>query len=1166
MTPLEQTKTNQRIAADPARSAIVMANAGAGKTRVLTNRVARLLLNKTPPEKILCITFTKAAAAEMAERLFTELGQWAMFDDDKLAAALVEIEGTEAPNRARPELDDARRLFAKALETPGGLKIQTIHSFCESVLRRFPLEANVPPGFTIVEESEAARLLGNAINAVAQRSNNDPALAACFRRLSKLRTEKELRALLASVSGAKFDAERARYDSLIQMTTALASSLGADPTADEGTIRKSFMDTLDSPKLEEIRDALNASGINAQKYGAKPIHNFQNAGTDLSKWNALRSLFLKTDGTPRKKYGDKKTEKIAPWVNDFLVDLENQFVNANNALKTDTLFRDTAAFYHILSDIRDDYRHAKSMSAALDFDDLIERTRSLFAQTSSTWVMYKLDQGIDHILVDEAQDTSPGQWAVITALLEDHLGGAGARDTNRTFFAVGDMKQSIYSFQGADVELFEEKEITLGKRLAARGDYKNVDLQLSFRTTAPVLQFVDALFENSEAAEGLGHRGVPAHGVKRIGEAGLVELWPLTPRPEKLETNPWDKPVDTTEANHPIRKLSEHIASQIKAWLDKKSMLESHNRPIEPGDIMILVQSRSQLFDEVIRQLAQHGVPVAGADRLKLLEDPAVEDLLSFAKFAVLTADDLSLAEILKSPLFGFDDDHDLFPLAYERANNQSLWAALNQRSTENPRWGTAVEMLSAARTIGLRQGPFAFFAHILETGTQSGRKRLYERLSESSRDAVDEMLRQALDFENANPRSMRAFINWFEDNGAEIKREMDRADNAVRVMTVHGSKGLESNIVFLIDAHRGPNLNAKDPLQTLKRDQDKPTFTAPIFTGSSNRDIPATAVAREYKKQKAYEEYRRLLYVAATRARDRLYICGYELGNTKNPREKPTNVKSWHALAQDAFGRLESAVEKGPNPFWDGQDQPWQRISCAQSAIVEDATSVQSVSPSAPPDWLHRPAQAEIAKVRLQPSRMADDDEAASEPSASPALSPSNTDTYFRGRTLHRLLELLPDIAPDLREESAKRLLLRLAPEIDEAERNRWCDEILTVLGDKQFSRVFGPGSRAEVGIAGTPKGSHDHEIINGQIDRLIIDKTEILVVDYKTNRPPPERVDDVASAYVTQMAAYRALLQEIYPTHHIKSALLWTFDARLMPLPDSMLDQAFERWLKAG
>ncbi|CAK9041900.1 ATP-dependent helicase/nuclease subunit A (ATP-dependent helicase/nuclease AddA) [Durusdinium trenchii] len=1096
-----------------------MANAGSGKTRVLINRVARLLLENIPPEKILCITFTKAAAAEMAERLFKELGQWALFDDAELAAALVEIEGAHAPARSTQDLDAARKLFARALETPGGLKIQTIHSFCESVLRRFPLEAGAPPGFTILEDGDASRLLMDAIDTAAAKTQSDKALSDSFDRLAKLRGEAQLRELFTKAKGSEFDAARARHDNVEEMIEALARSLNIDQDHTESDIQATFIRSIDAVQFEDARAALAAS--------------------------------------------DKQTEKIAPHVNDCLLDLEQHFITANEAQKSVTLYHDTAAYYRILTAIRDAYRKAKSARASLDFDDLIDRTRRLLTETSSAWVMYKLDQGIDHILVDEAQDTSPAQWAVISALLEDHLSGAGARDANRTFFAVGDMKQSIYSFQGADVDLFEEKEADLGKRLAAIGDYKNVDLQLSFRTTAPVLEFVDALFADPDASEGLGHRGVPAHGVKRVGEAGLVELWPLAPRPEKLETNPWDAPVDQPETNHPVQLLSERVAGTIKHWLENRTLLSSQNRPIEAGDIMILVQSRSALFDAVIRSLAQNGVPVAGADRLKLLEDPAVEDLLSYAKFALLSSDDLSLAEVLKSPLFGFDDDKDLFPLAHPRPEGQSLWAALNKNADVEQHWRSAVDEITEARAVGLRQGPYSFLTHILDTGAPSGRKRFYERLSPSSRDAVDEMLRQTLDFENANPRSLRAFVNWFENNAGEIKREMERADNAVRVMTVHGAKGLEANIVFLLDAHRAPNLSHQDPIQKITADS---ISSAPIFTGSSERDIALTAAAREDRKQRIYEEYRRLLYVAATRARDRLYICGYELGNDKSPRAKATSVKSWHALAQDAFERLQKGKATGETPFWSNNDAVLLRLSNTQQAKVEKTGNTDNLTPVETPSWLFATAPEEVPPLRLAPSKLADDDEAASELAVPAAMSPSSKSKYFRGRTLHRLLELLPHAPPGKRLDAANRLLARLAPTLDAAERKAWRDEALAALDDPHFKRVFGPNSRAEVAVSGAPKGARPGLLVSGQIDRLIIDENDILIVDYKTNRPPPENVEDTSPAYLAQMAAYRALLQEIYPTHYIQAALLWTFEARLMALPGDMLDHAFARWLAPG
>ena len=1167
MTPLEQATLNQILAADPARSAFVMANAGSGKTRVLTNRVARLLLEGTAPDKILCITFTKAAAAEMAERLFNVLGEWALADDDALLKALKDLEGASAKPRDADSLNAVRQLFARALETPGGLKIQTIHSFCEQVLKRFPLEAGAPPGFAIIEDGEAARLRHEAIDNTALDSENDPALASAITRLSGKRNEQSLRTLLldGAMKRLDFEAALARFDGLGGLINAIGAILSVDPAATTKALQLELIDNLDKHQLERAHDALEASGGNPKKL-APFINAYFSTQESAEKWSALYQLFMTTAGGPRKKLTTKATDKIDPWVGPFLIELQEKFTAQLEKLKALDIFLDTRAYLTLTSALIDRYKKSKAARAALDFDDLIMGTRDLFVKSDAAWVMYKLDQGIDHVLVDEAQDTSPAQWSIIEALLEEMK--SGGADRLRSFFAVGDMKQSIYSFQGADAELFEEKEVVLGKALAKAGAYKNFDLEVSFRSTEPVLTFVDALFAADGAADGLGQRGVPAHGLKREGEAGLVALWPLTPRPEKPEMNPWDAPIDEPVDNHPVRVLSRKIAATVKSWVGVET-LEAKGRPIAPGDIMILVQSRGPLFDEAIRSLAQAGVPVAGADRLKLLEDPAIEDLLSYARFALLSSDDLSLAEILKSPLFGFDDDADLFPLAYERPRGKSLWASLKEHQNEKDHWRRAYEEIFAARKIGLTEGPYAFFSHILEQGDASGRKRFYKRLSEASRDAIDEMLRQTLDFENGNPRSLRLFVDWFTENAGEIKREMERAHDAVRVMTVHGAKGLQAPIVFLIDAHKGPNIRRIGPVLRLPKNSKQATGQEllSLLSNSKDSDAPITEAARAELKRKAYDEYRRQLYVAATRAEDRLYICGIEQGNQKAPQDKPIAEKTWHALAEDAFDHLGAKAIASPEPFWPDGEAPMRLYACKQTAPVVQEDTTMAAPPIASPSWLFEMAKPETGFSTLAPSRLADEEEAAAiAPRHAPAETPLSGDKYFRGRTLHRLLELLPDITPDERPAAADRLLEKLAPEIGDAERCEWREEVITILHDPQFAPAFAAGSRAEVSIAGTPKDARADLKIVGQIDRLVVGEKDILLIDYKTNRPPPQDVKDVSPYYLAQMAAYRALLQEIYPTRQVKSALIWTFKARLMALPDAMLDHAFARYLAAG
>ena len=691
MNALKDTTDKQRLAASPARSAFVMANAG-----LRQNPGSDQPCRPAAPcrelirQKYFALPSPRPQPRKWRTGCSKTLGKWALSDKDTLEEELKELEGDAFQPRNDLELTKARRLFARALETPGGLKIQTIHSFCESVLRRFPIEAGAPPGFSVIEDKEARALIDQAINQLAVGAHDDPQINQAFNRLSVRQNETDLRGTLRNVIYDRlgYEANLARYESLKEIIASLASSLDIDPDATEETIKAQFLAGLDSDELRAAMGPMREAGKQTANL-AENISAYLNAGDRDGQWNALTPLFLTAGGDIRTKFTTNALEKLCQTTADFLVMKRGEFHAAAQTLKSIQLFQDTKALYTLIAPLLEKYAALKAARGGLDFDDLIKRTETLFNNTRNDWVMYKLDYGIDHILIDEAQDTSPLQWAVIEALFQEYLSGDGARQSERSFFAVGDLKQSIYSFQGADAGLFAEKETNLGKQLAKVTDYSSVPLALSFRTTEPVLTFVDALFYPEEAREGLGNEKL-AHKFNREGQAGRVELWPLAPRREPDTPEPWDAPVDNVEESHPDRTLSERIAATIQQWLDGERRLPSKGRAVAPGDILVLVQSRGTIFDSVIERLAVKGVPVAGADRLKLLEDPAVEDFLSFMRFATTPEDDLSLAELLKSPLFCFEDDRDLFPLAYGRPNGRSLWAALNAKANEKAEWRAA--------------------------------------------------------------------------------------------------------------------------------------------------------------------------------------------------------------------------------------------------------------------------------------------------------------------------------------------------------------------------------------------------------------------------------------------------------------------------------------------
>lgn len=1138
---IAETTENQRRAADPARSAFVAANAGSGKTRVLTNRVARLLLEKVDPATILCITFTKAAAAEMADRLFRLLGGWALADDARLGAALADLDGSDR-KRGADDLAEARRLFARALETPGGLKIQTIHSFCEGVLKRFPLEAGVAPGFSVIEELDAAALKRDAINRVA--SDADEIVAAAFARLLSRMDGGKLRDLIEEALGKRRKFARAGDVGWDRLKAEIAQALQVDPDRPASTA--DLVDAISGFDLDRLRELMLA-GNKTTIAAAPAIDAFLGAAAVEDKFDAIKAVFLTAEDAPRTRVIAKPQADAEPAFAAAIGDLQSRLVSIINRIRAADALADTSALLTILERCFDSYDAMKASRAALDFNDLIAKTRTLFRDVGADWVLYKLDQGLEHILLDEAQDTGPDAWDVIEAPLEEFFAGAGATLRPRTFFAVGDQKQSIYSFQGADAALFKQKEADLGKKIAAAAPYDNVPLSASFRTAAPVLGFVDALFARADVAANVSDIFPLRHLCTREGHAGLVELWPLEARPEKTTPNPWDAPLDAPPAGNPSRRLAEKIAGRIAGWLAHQEILESQGRPIEPGDIMILVQSRgarskNALFTEMIRALGRARVPVAGADKFRLTDDQAVLDLLSFARAVLFEGDDLALAETLKSPFCNLDEDS-LYALAASRGA-VSLARALGERCAEREEWRRAHEEIERARRIALHDGAVAFFTHALETGAPSGWRRLQERLGAPCREGVEELLRQAHQFEMTHPRSLRLFLDAVMKSGAEVSREASEHGPTVRVMTAHKAKGLEANIVFLLDAHRLPQVRQVGDLLTIEGPHGD---ALPALALKSVQDNPTLAAARDQAKRLKRDEYRRLLYVAATRARDRLYICGVQSGKG-DPHKPPPAEKSWHALAEDAFDAL--GVVAADDPLVG----PVRRLASIQTAPPKNEAPPDAAA-AIPPlaDYLTRAAPAETKRRSVSPSDLAGDE--------GPAFSPlRGGNPFLRGRIIHRLLELLPEIAREKRAAAADRILKPYAADFSGAGLSEMRDEALRVLDNPAFAAVFAPGSRAEAAIGGQAKGAREGLRLYGQIDRIAVLPDRILIVDYKTNRPPPRTVEEIPLAYLAQLAAYRGLLREIHPDRRVEAALLWTYEARLTPIPDAALDKALE------
>ena len=934
VAPSDSTQSRQHRASDPRASAWVSANAGSGKTYVLTQRVVRLLLDGVPPSKILCLTFTKAAAANMSMRVFRLLADWTRLDDAALALALGGM-GLERPDATM--LTRARRLFARTVETPGGLKIQTIHAFCERLLHLFPFEANVAAGFEVIDDRRRADLLTAARDRVLSEGvrDEDGALGRALRDLAAETGASAFDDLLREAMGHRRLVLRALRDdpSGARYAADLRRAFNLGPDESEADIARAMMEDGIAPtEWIDLATLFETGSVNDKK-AAEKLRKAARAATADEKLETYMGVFLTDKLKPRAQVVTSAISKHRPDLPARMEKEQERLAGLLDRRKAAALVTRSRALLTIAGAIFAGYEDSQRRRGLLDFDDLIERTSNLIQKADAAWVLFKLDAGIDHILVDEAQDTSPEQWDILAKLAEDFLSGASARTLTRTFFAVGDEKQSIYSFQGAEPQKFGEMRRQFEKRhREAEKNFAPVVLNMSFRSSPGVLQAVDDVFKLAENARGLTFDNVvPPHEAFKKELPGLVEIWPLEKPQETEQPRDWRLPLDRLDVQDPPVVVAKRIAETVRGWLAPGSGECVHEgtspRPIRPGDILILVRRRGPFFEAVIRALKEAYVPVAGADRLRLGEHIAVMDLVALGRACLLPDDDLTFACVLKSPLVGLDDE-DLIALAPHRKG--TLAAAL-EASTE-PRHATAAVRLKQWRDLARSLSPFAFYARVL--GADGGRRAMVGRLGPEAGDALDEFLREALAYEKDEPPSLTGFLARFEAADVEIKRDMEAASDAVRVMTVHASKGLEAKIVFLPDTCGTPS-GKHDPklyaLDGLGNDR--------LLAWSKNKDTDPTrlAAAREASRAAQEDEYRRLLYVAMTRAEERLYVAGFHGKNA------PSQT-CWYHMIQRA---LAASMSELPAP-WNADASIWR--STTQSTTQPWPPRAPLALVSAPP------------------------------------------------------------------------------------------------------------------------------------------------------------------------------------------------------------------------
>lgn len=1153
------TRDRQDRASQPRASAWVSANAGSGKTFVLSRRVVRLLLDGTDPSRILALTFTKAAAAEMATRVFNILGTWVTMDGDQLAGELEAIEGRPP----KPErIAFARRLFATALETPGGLKIQTIHGFCEALLHQFPLEANVAGHFSVLDDRKAGELMAEARAGALFLAETDPqgtlgsALGTVIDLMSDGAAQKSLDELIRNRDGLRrWLTDTGGLD--IALDT-LATDFGIDPRADLAGADQAFRAEclLDEVACKRAAQALREGGATdqARAVALETAIQIEDCAEFRAKW---QQVFLTGKLEPRKSLATKKVAEAFPDIVAVLEEEQARVLAALARRRVLVTFIGTAALLRLASAVIDRYENAKTSQGLLDFEDLVVKTaRLLGSSDAAQWVQYKLDQGLDHILVDEAQDTSPRQWDVVGALAGEFFAGSGARETVRTLFAVGDEKQSIYSFQGAVPAYFDAmRKVFSSRAQQAQHTFHSVDLQLSFRSTPDVLSAVDLVFQDEAAHRGLSQdRKAPVHEPIRR-DPGLVEIWPLEQEAEFSEPEDWRAPIDRIGTDAPAVRVARRIAETIGGWL--------RSGTAGAGDIMVLVRKRGAFVDLLNRELRQRNIPAAGSDRLVLTEHIAVQDLAALGRFLLLSEDDLSLAAVLKSPLFDLDDDQ-LLKIARDpdgRKRAGTLWQSLVTRSADDSTWDQVRRRLEGWRARADFMPPFEFYARLLSS--DGGRRQFRARLGGEVDDVLDEFLNLTLDYEQTGTPGLEGFLAWMAAAATEIKRELTSSKGQVRIMTVHGSKGLEARFVILVDGGGKPVNAAHDPA-FLPKPRDKAALLPPalVWLPQKTDRIPwhddAVATLREAQE----EEYRRLLYVALTRAEDRLVVCGWE------PR-KGMAEECWYSLVHRALAPTAAEVTgaDGATISW-----RWRQTGGSDPEALEPTRPRPVSEPDAAgaslPDWLHAPAIPSPRRRRLQPSRvfeLMEEKDGIDPPSSAMRLKARLSDPSWaleRGRLVHRLLELLPGIPSAERPAAMERYLdsaLRGPLLGRKAELLR---EIASVIGDPEFAPLFTGRARAEVPVIGTITTAGGEEMtVSGQIDRLIEFSDHLVIVDYKTNAHVPATAQTAPTDYLAQLAVYRRVVEGIFPDKPVRTALLWTAAPRLMPVPQELLDETFDR-----
>lgn len=1144
----------QKIASDPALNIWVSANAGSGKTHVLTERVLRILLNGSNPSSILCLTYTKAAAAVMKQRVFARLLEWTRLDDEQLKHKIFLLEGKEPTVK---QLKFARELFARALETPGGLKIQTIHSFCQAILHQFPIEADMPGFFKLDEDAcfeLQAAVKKEIIEKIQTYPESDLAKNIMFL-LQKLKWSEVDKLLTGSVQNMhKFCADYQQKNWQKFFTT-----LQIKEGVSKEDYYKQFTQLIQSSEQKEFLNFLEKNGGNTtigfiEKLRAAIKDDYANfvASIESAFYTANHQLRSEKN-IIIKKIIDKDPDALAK----FTKLREQSLVLVDQIVSLD-VWQINQTIKQIFQEFLNLYSQKKQIYGLLSYQDLILKMLYILRRCDIGWVHCKLDQGIDHILVDEAQDTNPEQWEIIQHLSSEFFAGAGQKNIQRSIFAVGDEKQSIYSFQGADPVGFADNRRYFQKRIQnGKQEFREIRLHYSFRSTSSILQAVDCAFSNEKLYKGLSDDKQPtSHAAIRLGFAGEVDIWDYESSEKSEIVEDW-----CAENISPPKgevKLAEKIAETISLWLNNKEFLPSKGRCIEAGDILILVRSRCMFVDALSKALKEKNIPLAGRDRLFLLNHIAIQDLLALTRFVLFSTDDLSLAGLLKSPLFALSEEQ-LFEVAHQREPGETLWQALQKSATHDPVMKIHVDRLAHYRSLADRVSVFEFYSRILDQ--DEGRKKYFAALGEQVNEIFDLFLNYVLNHEKNNLPGLYIFMEYLLKINPEIKRELGIGMNVVRIMTIHGAKGLEAPVVFLID-QSSPHYKKDRNSDFYASDQSLDSL--PVWINKSYRNRPCFNKIIEQEQSKQKNEYFRLLYVGMTRAEDRLILCGYKKNNSSDSSgwlslvEEEIFKQELQEISYDLEGNLTARRFVGSQSITEdlSKSMPQEVVNSKQSLVDIPDFFYQKM----PVEKNKKPyiAPSLLSQLNVQLSHL-------KKWTMSPILSRTVDNQVVaieRGLIVHSLLQYLPEIPLEEREIIAQKYVNNHL-EWNDDDKAQLIQDVMKIFMDENLKFLWSKQSRAEVSIMADIEINGEMQSFSAIIDRLVETDDSVIIVDYKTGAVPYNS-NSIPLPYILQLALYTEVLAPIYPNKSIICFLIYTQGPNIFKISEEKLKEILDSFQK--